>query len=140
MNAEEMMTPEVVCVSPDDSLQRAAQLMWEHDLGFLPVITEDGDLDGVITDRDVCMAAYTRGIRLEDNSVQSVMSGDVFTVSPRANMTQIEALMRQERVRRLPVIDQGQRLVGQGPGRDGPVQGEDCASKQASKQHPIRHQ
>jgi CBS domain-containing protein len=45
----------------DDTLNFAAQLMWEHDCGVAPVVKENGRLCGVITDRDICMAAYTQG-------------------------------------------------------------------------------
>src|SRR5689334_1101420 len=68
--------------SPDDSLERAAQLMWELDCGAVPVVAADGSVAGIITDRDICMAAYTRGQTLRAMSVESTMSKSVISCSP----------------------------------------------------------
>jgi len=79
MKAEKIMTREVASCRPDDTLNDAARIMWERDCGFVPVTAEDsgGRVVGIVTDRDLCMAAYTRGQRLADIRVGEVMSTGV---------------------------------------------------------------
>ncbi|MBA3541520.1 MAG: CBS domain-containing protein, partial [Deltaproteobacteria bacterium] len=60
-----MMTRSVHTCQPTDTLAAAAKLMWEHDIGALPVVDQVGHVVGMITDRDACMAAYTRGDALQ---------------------------------------------------------------------------
>jgi len=61
MNASDVMTKTVRSCSAGDSLQRAAQLMWEGDCGSVPVVDSDNRVVGILTDRDIAMAAYTQG-------------------------------------------------------------------------------
>jgi CBS domain-containing protein len=112
MYVEKLMTTEVKTCSPDDTLQRPAQLMWENDCGFLPVVDSEERVVGVITDRDICMAAYTRGVPLGGASVASAMSSEVNSCSPHATLAYVEELMRTHRIRRIPVVDALGRLVG----------------------------
>jgi CBS domain-containing protein len=112
MYVEKLMTTEVKTCSPDDTLQRPAQLMWESDCGFLPVVDSEKRVVGVITDRDICMAAYTRGVPLDDASVASAMSPEVYSCSPHTTLAHVEELMRTHRIRRIPVVDALGRLVG----------------------------
>jgi CBS domain-containing protein len=112
MKVEELMTRDVRTCGPDDNLTVPARLMWEGDCGCVPVVDREGRMMGMITDRDVCMAAYTRGERLEDMSVASVMSRDVRTCRRGDPLLVAQDTMRTAQVRRLPVIDTDERLVG----------------------------
>lgn len=96
----------------DETLERAAQLMWEGDCGCLPVTGEHGHLHGMITDRDVCMAAYTTGRRLAELQVCEAMAIDVASLQPTDTLRAAESLMREHRVRRLPVLDDEDRVIG----------------------------
>ena len=59
MRVEQLMSRPVHCCRPEDTLACAAQLMWDHDCGCVPVVAADGTgLAGIITDRDICMCAY----------------------------------------------------------------------------------
>jgi CBS domain-containing protein len=86
--------------------------MWEHDCGCLPVVDDNGDVVGMITDRDACIAAYTRGLALSAVSVGSAMSKSLYSCTPDAKISEIERLMRLHQVRRLPVVDVFGTLVG----------------------------
>jgi len=97
--------------APEDSLNRAAQIMWEHDCGAVPVTSADGGIAGIITDRDICMAAYTRGQPVSAMSVESAMSRVVQTCSPDDSLGHATRLMAHNQVRRLPVVENG-KLVG----------------------------
>ncbi len=73
MKIEKAMTKEVLSCSPSDSLNRAAQLMWEGDCGALVVVDKEHDrVVGMVTDRDICMGTYIQGIPLSEGSVSSV--------------------------------------------------------------------
>jgi CBS domain-containing protein len=103
----ELMTrPPVVCAT-GDTLARAVSLMWERDVGFLPVIDGEGRLVGTITDRDSAIAAATRGQRVDDLTVDSAMSRQVVSCGPGDGPLQALALMKTNQLRRLPVTEQG---------------------------------
>ncbi len=112
MKVSELMSTDVKACSPHDTLNRAAQLMWENDCGVAPAVDEHMRPVGMITDRDVCMAAYTQGVRLADATVERVMSRNAHTCAPGDDLTVAEKTMRERRVRRLAVVDKEGRLVG----------------------------
>jgi CBS domain-containing protein len=112
MKVSDLMTKEVRTCHPHDSLNRAAQLMWENDCGAVPVVDSDRKVIGMLTDRDICMAAYTQGVALVEASAGSAMSRDVSVCYPSDNITSAAERMRERQIRRLPVVDQAQRLIG----------------------------
>jgi CBS domain-containing protein len=107
-----IMTRNVGSCSPDESLTNAARVMWEADCGAVPVLDPKGMLLGVITDRDICMAAYTRGQPLWACAVRSVMSTPTYTCTPEDSVDRVAEIMRTHKVRRVPVVDADKRLVG----------------------------
>lgn len=112
MQIKDVMVRDVkTCVSAD-CLSRAAQLMWENDCGVVPVIDADERVVGMITDRDACMAAYTKGRPLSEIRVDEVMSRDVKTCRSEDTVADVEAKMRMQRVRRVPVTDPLGHLTG----------------------------
>jgi CBS-domain-containing membrane protein len=86
--------------------------MWENDCGAVPIVDSDSKVIGMLTDRDICMAAYTKGIALVDASVASVMSREVSICNPSDNISAAAERMRERQIRRLPVVDKNQRLIG----------------------------
>lgn len=106
-----MMQPVTTC-HVDDLLSTPAQLMWDRDVGAVPVVDADGRLVGMITDRDICMAALMQGRPPDDIPVRTAMAKQVFACSPDAPIAEAEAIMRDKQVRRVPVIDADGRLVG----------------------------
>jgi len=112
MNVDSVMTRGVCSCSPDDTLNRAAELMWDKDCGFLPVVNEQRRLVGVVTDRDLCMGAYIQGVPLWAAPVSSVMSDSPWACAPQDDITVVERLMREKQIRRIPVINGDEELVG----------------------------
>lgn len=106
MKVKELMTPDVVTCSSHDSLAHAAMLMWNRDCGVLPVVV-GGRVEGVITDRDICMALFLKGERPAAVKVAEVVHGKVHSCAPDDDVAQALAIMRDNEVRRLPVIDDG---------------------------------
>jgi CBS domain-containing protein len=112
MEVHQLMKHPVVSCEQNDTLETAARIMWENDCGCVPVRDGEGRLVGMITDRDVCMAAYLQGGPLRTLYVGSAMSRDVFSVRPDSTVAECQAIMRAQQVRRLPVVDDAGRLVG----------------------------
>ena len=112
MNIESIMTRDVASCGPDDTLARAAQLMWERDCGFVPIVSEHGFVVGIVTDRDACMAAFTKARRLDEILTRDVMSSPVESVTTTESIEATEAKMRRYRIRRIPVVDAEGKLRG----------------------------
>lgn len=114
MLVEQLMTKAVRSCGPEDSLEHAAQLMWDHDHGCLPVCSGGGGslVVGVITDRDICMCALFEGKSLRELRVAQAMANRLIVCRPDDRLSDAEGIMRRTRVRRMPVLDHADRLVG----------------------------
>jgi CBS domain-containing protein len=112
MRIQEIMSRPVVVCPLSDTLNGAARLMWEHDCGVVPVVKEDGRIAGILTDRDVCMAAYTQGKALFDIPVAEAMARRVFSCREDDSLETAALIMTDNQVRRLPVLDGQDRPVG----------------------------
>ena len=97
--------------SPADSLRRAAEILWNADCGMVPVVEGDGRLVGVITDRDICMAAYFRDLAPSAIDVGSTMSRSLNTAKPDDSIDHVVHLMAEKQMRRVPIVE-NERLVG----------------------------
>jgi CBS domain-containing protein len=106
----DVMTREVQIAHPDHSIQQAAGMMAGMDAGVLPVV-EDEQLVGIITDRDIALRAVAHG-KAPQTSVREVMSGDVRYCYEDQDTAQVIRDMAGQRLRRLPVLDRGHKLVG----------------------------
>jgi CBS domain-containing protein len=110
MKISECMTQDVRLVSPNDTFERAAQIMGSADTGVLPV--SDGDrLVGMITDRDIAVRGVAEGCG-PSARVGDIMSREVKYCYDDAEMNEVLDNMAQIQVRRLPVVDHDKRLVG----------------------------
>lgn len=112
MRARELMSYPAVTCHVNDSLDVAARLMWEHDCGAIPVVDDGGKLKSMITDRDICMAAYTQGKPLYELLVNIAMSPHVYSAGPEVPAQDIERLMAQHQVRRIPIVDEHGAPIG----------------------------
>ena len=98
-HVKDLMTKDPVTCRLQDCLNRAAQLMWEHDCGCVPVVDDSSRILGIVTDRDICMGAYTQGQALSSIAVSSVCTRQVFTCSPDDTIERAEAMMSTHSVR-----------------------------------------
>ena len=112
MHVQDLMTQPIATCHVNDPLNLAAQLMWDHDCGFLPVVNDEGTLTGVITDRDICMAAYTQGKPIDAILVNGAMAKHVVSVQLDQSIETAEQLMSHNQIRRVPVIDAAGKPVG----------------------------
>ena len=106
------MTRDVRACTIHDSLNAAARIMWDHDCGCAPVVDAHGRLAGIVTDRDICMAAYTQGLPLEAIPVERVMSARVISCARGDDLETAHRLMRTHEIHRIPVADSRGRLAG----------------------------
>ena len=112
MKVKDIMTTNVRKCFMSDSLATAAQLMWDHDCGCVPVLNEHAQLVGMLTDRDICMAALFQGVPISGVKVSAVMSRQLFDCTSDDDLSVAEGIMRDKKVRRLPVLNEEGRLVG----------------------------
>ena len=114
MKVDLVMSVDVGRCLPSDSLNEAARIMWERDCGIVPIVEsrESGRLVGVVTDRDICVAAYTKGRPLTAISIAEVMAKRVVSCRASDELRAAEQAMCQAQVHRLPVIDASGQLVG----------------------------
>lgn len=112
MHVEKVMNPRPRSVKSHQSLADAVAIMVERDCGWVPVVDDGKRVIGVVTDRDICLAAHDRDKRLKNIAVEGVMRTNVHACRPKDHIRDAQALMRARRVRRLPVIDEDDQLVG----------------------------
>jgi CBS domain-containing protein len=112
MNVEDLMTRDVQCCGPDTNLAAAAKMMWDTDCGALPVLNVEGQVLGVITDRDICMACATKNRVASEITVWETVSKKAYTCKMSDDVHTAMDIMKRERVRRLPVIDEEAVLQG----------------------------
>jgi CBS domain-containing protein len=111
MKVRDIMKREVGVCGLDSDLARAGRIMAEIGCGFLPVVAQ-GRVIAMITDRDICCAVARADRRPSEVQVEDVISGDLFTCCPDDHIVEALETMRIFGFRRLPVVDDEQRLLG----------------------------
>jgi CBS domain-containing protein len=112
MRADEIMITPVITCQSNESLEQAARQMWDHDCGAIPIVNDKGTLVGMLTDRDICMAALHEGGALRDQPIHTAMSKAVFAATPDVTVKELEALMAAQQVRRIPIINAENKPIG----------------------------
>jgi CBS domain-containing protein len=112
MKVQELMSVPAVTCREGDSLGTAASLMRHRDCGAIPVVDSRDAIIGIITDRDICMAASSLRRRLDEIPVAEITNGNVFSVAAADTVQHAARIMRDHRVRRLPVVNKRDRIIG----------------------------
>ena len=114
MKAQDIMSKNPTCVTPDTTLVDAARLMKDENIGIIPVVDSKDSrrLVGVVTDRDIAIRAVAEGRDGTTTSVGHVMSANVRTSSATDSVNDVMELMGREQVRRIPIVDDRGALVG----------------------------
>lgn len=114
MRALDIMTPDPAVVTPDATVSEAAALMRDRDVGFLPVVDgpDSMHLRGVVTDRDLAIRCLANHGTSRDPVRDCMSTAHLATVAPDTEVHHILALMERDQVRRVPVIDQDERVIG----------------------------
>ena len=113
MKARDVMTSDPECVTPESSLQQAACLMRDGGFGAVPVVRDTTSMEviGIITDRDITVRHVAEG-HTSSCAVRDHMTTDIQLVRPDDDLEDIEDLMADEQIRRVPVVDENDCLVG----------------------------
>ncbi|MBR3692641.1 MAG: CBS domain-containing protein [Clostridia bacterium] len=111
MQVKELMVRHIVAVSPEDSAASAAHLLHRYNIGSLPVMSADGRLRGIVTDRDIVTRCVAEEELPDTCRVRDIMTRSIVTVDEDADVQEAARRMRDGRVRRLPVL-RGDLLVG----------------------------
>ncbi len=112
MKVKKLMVAEPAFCDSKTDLASVAHLLWENDCGSLPVIADDHKVVGMITDRDICMAAATKHRPPGEITVGEVIDGSVYTCRLDTDLDEAMLTMKQKQVRRLPVVDADGKLQG----------------------------
>ena len=108
MKIHEVMTPRVIRISPVESAAVAARTLTHYNIGALPVCGADGQLCGMVTDRDIVTRCLAPGRLPESTRIREIMTRNVVSVRPDMDAGTAAALMARQQVRRLPVVENGQ--------------------------------
>lgn len=114
MNSNEVMTKDPSCCVASDTAFDAAQLMKSENVGSIPVVKDNDTrkLEGIVTDRDLALKVVAAGLDPKNANVGDVMTTSVITCRPDANVDEVIELMEEHQVRRIPIVDENDRLVG----------------------------
>ncbi len=105
MSVKDIMTADPACCRSDSTLQDVAKMMAEMDCGEIPVVDEEGRLQGVVTDRDICCRGVSKGANCAQMTVSEVMSTPAITVTPEMSIQDCCNVMEEHMIRRVPVVD-----------------------------------
>ena len=111
MKAKELMTPSPCCTSTQDTARDVARLMRDNDCGAIPVVDENGTIVGMITDRDLAIRALAEG-KTADSKVGELMTASPCCASVEDSLRDVQRLMSENQVRRIPIVDAKGKCVG----------------------------
>ena len=110
VKVKDIMSTEIASVNSDDSIERAAQLMKQYDVGSIPVCSQE-KIIGIVTDRDIALRATAQGQKSQQQTVRDIMSSNPVVGSPDMDVHDAARIMSEKQIRRLPIVDQN-NLVG----------------------------
>ena len=111
MKVKDIMSKEVASLKSDDSIEQAAKLMKQHDVGSIPVCSSEQQVVGIVTDRDITLRCVAEGQDTKQQKVKEIMSSNPVVGSPEMNVDDAVKIMSQKQIRRLPIVENN-NLVG----------------------------
>lgn len=112
MKVKECMCNDVCCVKPDTNLNQVAKLMSQNHVGCIPVCDENNCICGIVTDRDILLRAVACEKDTKNCPVSDVMTCNVCTCTENDEMSNAESKMAENQIRRLPVCDNNNKVIG----------------------------
>lgn len=111
MKVRDVMTKEIFFVNEDETAEKIAVLMANNDLGVVPVCNKNGDIFGIVTDRDIVIRVIAKEKNPKNVKAKEFMTKNIITVSPFTSLDDAFLIMSDLQVRRLPVVDK-KKLAG----------------------------
>lgn len=106
-----LMTSEVVTVTPDTSVERAAEILLENSIGSLVVTDDDGHLEGILTSTDFVRIVKNRAPK-DNSAVAEFMTDEVVTVTAQDDIQDAADRIITYKIHHLPVVDEGEQVIG----------------------------
>lgn len=111
MKVKDIMTKEVVFADKEDSVLKVAKLMKHHNIGAIPIVENDENVLGMVTDRDIVLNIADYNFDPANTYALKLMTDKVYSVKPDADIESALALMKKQQIRRLPVMENN-KLIG----------------------------
>ena len=112
MKVKECMCNDVCCVKPETKIYEIAKLMSENHIGCIPVCDENNSICGIVTDRDILLRCVACNKDTNKTPVSDIMTCNVYTCKENDEITNAESKMGENQIRRLPVCDNNNKVVG----------------------------
>ncbi len=112
LKCRDIMTRKVTTCNKNTNIGNIAQLMRDEDIGAIPVLDDEGRLEGIVTDRDIVVEGLTKDKADSELRAEDCMSTDLFTASQNDRLVDVIREMGDHQIRRVPVVDSRNRLVG----------------------------
>jgi CBS domain-containing protein len=112
MKVQDVMTKDVIFCAPQDNLADAANLLIQRDCGVLPIVDEAKKVVGIVTDRDICIAAASRNVKPSDINAADFTDKKVVSCKANEKIEDVLKKMKRYQIKRLPVTSQDDTLVG----------------------------
>ena len=112
MKVQDCMCQDICCIKPETKIGEAAKLMSEHHVGCLPVCDNNNSICGIVTDRDLVLRCIACDKDVKQTPISDIMTCDVSTCKKTDDITNAESKMGQKQIRRFPVCDDNNRVVG----------------------------
>ena len=114
MKVREIMSRDPACCLPTDTAQKVAEIMSQRNIGSVPVVIDKDSrkLVGMITDRDLCCGVVAAGLDPKTTRIEKFFSAEVVSCRDGENVSKCENAMQDHQVRRIPVVDGEDRVIG----------------------------
>ena len=112
MKVKDCMCNDVCCVKPETNLKEVAKIMSQNHIGCLPVCDNNNSICGIVTDRDLVLRCIACDKNIDNTPVSDIMSCNVCTCKETDDITNAQSKMGQKQIRRLPVCDNNNKIVG----------------------------
>lgn len=133
-SVKDVMTSDPVSCHESTSLHDVAVMMKNNDCGSIPVVDQDGKPVGTVTDRDIVIRVVAANKEVASGTVKLAMSSPVKTIPTSASVKEASELMEEDKIRRLPVVDDAGKLVGMLAIADIALNGQDQTTAQVVKE------
>lgn len=110
MKVKDIMSRDIASLSSNDSVEKAAQLMKQYDVGSIPICSNN-QVVGIVTDRDITIRSVAEHMDSKQQKVSDIMSSDPVVGNPEMNINDVAKLMSEQQIRRLPIVENNS-LVG----------------------------
>lgn len=112
MKAKECMCNDVCCVKPNATVYDVAKLMNDNHIGCVPVCNNENSVCGIVTDRDIILRSIVNNKNVKETPISEIMSCNVCTCNEDDEINTVEDKMSKNQIRRIPVCDSQNKIVG----------------------------